>query len=134
MPAAPLGARFRRRLWLAPTLLVVIALAACQSSASGSPSEAPASGGADADIVLDGSAFHPETLTVAAGEAVSILNDDGRQHRIVEGEEGTEVDDPAFEALSLDGGASGEITFDEPGTYNLTCTIHSSMQMVVTVE
>jgi plastocyanin len=124
----------RRGLWLAPSLLLVLAVAACQSSASGSPSEAAASGAADADIVLDGSAFHPETLTVTAGEPVSILNDDGRQHRIVEGEDGTEVDDPAFEALSLEGGASGEITFDEPGTYNLTCTIHSSMQMVVTVE
>jgi len=26
------------------------------------------------------------------------------------------------------------VTFDEPGTYEITCKIHPSMQMTITVE
>ena len=44
----------------------------------------------------------------------------------------TAVDDPFVDE---DGGADPiEVTFDEAGTFNLTCKIHPSMNMTVTVE
>ena len=31
-------------------------------------------------------------------------------------------------------GVNVPVTFDEPGTYNITCKIHPSMNMTITVE
>jgi plastocyanin len=138
MPATPRTADRRRRSSLAPiaivTLALTMAVTACSPSASPTDgTDDGGGGGGDNAVTLTGSAFSPTTLTVSAGEAIEITND-GPQHRIVEGTDGSEVDDPAFEALTLATGDSGSVTFDEPGTYNLTCTIHPSMNMTVVVE
>jgi plastocyanin len=130
----------RRRLpTLAGALLLALAMTACSSTAS-SPAESTAAsddgGGGDGGNVVGmaGSSFSPESITISAGDSVEFNNDDGTSHRIVEGEDGAEVDDPAFEALSLSAGDSSSVTFDEPGTYQVTCSIHPSMQMTVIVE
>jgi plastocyanin len=130
--------RHRRRPALAGALLLALALTACSSAAS-SPAESAAEsedggGGGGTVVGMAGSAFSPESITISAGDSVEFNNDDGTSHRIVEGEDGAEVDDPAFEALSLGAGDSASVTFDEPGTYQVTCSIHPSMQMTVIVE
>ncbi len=124
-------ARRHPRSRLAGTLALILVLAAC-SSPSASPNDG--AGGGENQISLAGTAFSPETITIAVGETIEFTNDDGRSHRIVEGENGTEVSDPAFEAVSLASGDTGGVTFTEAGTYQLTCTIHSSMAMTVIVE
>jgi plastocyanin len=132
-------ARRRRRPALAGALLLALAMTACSSTAS-SPAESTVAsddgGGGDGGNVVGmaGSSFSPESITISAGDSVEFNNDDGTSHRIVEGEDGAEVDDPAFEALSLSAGDSSSVTFDEPGTYQVTCSIHPSMQMTVIVE
>jgi plastocyanin len=132
-------ARRRRRPALAGALLLALAMTACSSTAS-SPAESTAAsddgGGGDGGNVVGmaGSSFSPESITISAGDSVEFNNDDGTSHRIVEGEDGAEVDDPAFEALALSAGDSASVTFDEPGEYQVTCTIHPSMQMTVIVE
>jgi plastocyanin len=133
----------RRRLpTLAGALLLALAMTACSSTAS-SPAESTAQsaaesvdgGGGGGNVVgMAGSSFSPESITISAGDSVEFTNDDGTSHRIVEGEDGAEVDDPAFEALALSAGDSASVTFDEPGEYQVTCTIHPSMQMTVIVE
>lgn len=130
--AAPLiTARHRpsRLIWTAG---VVLLLAACAS-----PSASPTVGGGGDEgagaIIISGNAFSPASLTVAFAEPITFTNNDGFDHRIVHGENGTEVADPVLEAISM---GSGDTTHDiraSPGTYNFTCTIHPAMNMTVTV-
>ena len=129
--AAPLIAARHRPSRLVWTVGVVLLMAAC-ASPSASPSGGGGDGGAGA-IIISSSAFSPASLTVAFAEPITFTNNDGFDHRIVNGENGTEVADPVFEAISM---GSGDTTHDirlSPGTYNFTCTIHSSMNMTVTV-
>lgn len=140
---------------LLAAVLLVMALAACSSPASSTPdasepaetaaqtesaapteseaaeSEAPA---AEAEGVrIDGSAFDPEELTIAAGTEVQFVNADGFAHTVTEGTDGQAVADPIVdEEIAQNGTVS--VTFDEPGTYDITCKIHPSMQMTVIVE
>jgi plastocyanin len=127
----------------AGALAMLLVLAACSPAASSPAESAPesapesaaesAAGGGNV-VGMASSSFSPATITISAGESVEFTNDDSVSHRIVEGEDGTEVDDPAFEALELAAGDSSSVTFDEPGEYLVTCTIHPNMQMTVIVE
>ena len=132
MAVALSNPRPRPSVRLAWTLALVLVLAAC-SSPSASPTGGDGAGGGDGSISLSGSAFSPSSVTVAFGDPIVFVNDDGVEHRIVQGEDGTEVADPAVEAIELAPGESSQEIRFSPGTYNLTCTIHSSMNMTVTV-
>jgi plastocyanin len=60
--------------------------------------------------------FDPKTIEIQAGETVTWTNDDNFTHTVeVEGEGDHKVDR----------GDSVSITFDEPGTYDYVCTLHS---------
>jgi len=60
--------------------------------------------------------FDPETIEIEAGQTVTWTNEDNFTHTVeVEGEEDHRVGQ----------GESVEITFDEPGTYEYVCTLHS---------
>jgi plastocyanin len=117
-------------------LVLVLLLAACSNSAA---SSAPAAGGGAASddgsgggfesVWLDGFAFSPSELTIPAGTTVTFT--DTANHTVTEGTDGEAVDDPIVDE---DGGSDIEVTFDEPGTYNITCKIHPDMNMTITVE
>ena len=115
------------------TLLAIMAilLAACGGDTDSTPTAADGDGGASAGetVSLAGNQFSPSTLTVAAGTTVTFT--DTATHTVTEGTDGVAVDDPIVDEQ---GGADIEVTFDEPGTYNITCTIHPEMNMTVTVE
>ena len=140
---------------LLAAVLLVMALAACSSPESATPdasepaetaaqtesaapsaseaaeSEAPAA--EEERVRIDGSEFDPEELTIAAGTEVQFVNADGFAHTVTEGTEGQAVADPIVdEEIAQNGTVS--VTFDEPGTYDITCKIHPSMQMTITVE
>jgi plastocyanin len=125
--------------------LLAFALAACANTASettdaGEPSQAPESeapaseaAGEATRVTIDGSAFDPAELTVAVGTEVTWENADSFAHTVTEGTDGQAADDPIVdEEIAQDGTVS--VTFDEPGTYEITCEIHPSMNMTVTVE
>ena len=96
-------------------------------------SEGDGGGGGEADtVVISGSSFGDD-ITVAAGTTVTFQNDDGFEHSVTNGTNGTPADDAAFDE-DVAGGESVEITFDEAGTFDVTCRYHPSMQMTVTVE
>jgi plastocyanin len=116
-------------------LVLVLLLAACSSSAA---SSAPAADGGDASdagsgagetVSLAGSAFSPSELTIPAGTTVTFT--DTANHTVTEGTDGEAVDDPIVDE---EGGSDIEVTFDEPGTYDITCRIHPDMNMTITVE
>lgn len=135
---------------LAASLL--LGLAACTSDAGSSePASEPASesavasaGGSTAGeesqaadggttVGITGTSFDTDELTISAGEVVTFTNDSSLQHTVTEGVDGNEADDARFNEL-IETGQSVDITFDEPGDYDVTCLFHSNMNMVVHVE
>jgi plastocyanin len=128
---------------LAVGLLVTI-LVACSSATSASPSASAsasasaAAGGSGAaasgqTVTLKNFAFSPTTLTVPAGTTVTFKNEDPTEHTVTNGKDGKAAADAKFDE-KLPTGQSVTVTFDTPGTYDVTCTIHSSMNMTVTVQ
>ena len=104
------------------------------ASATESPSADPTEPADTAvEVMLNASSFSPGLLTVASGTEVTFVNDSGLPHTVTHGTNGRAVDDPAFDRPVADGG-SVTITFDEPGTFEITCKLHPTMQMTVTVE
>lgn len=110
----------------------VLMLAAC---GGGTASSAPAGDGGEGGdsgetVSLSGGQFSPSTLTIPVGTTVTFTDSSG--HTVTEGTDGEAVDDPIVDE---DGGSEPiEVTFDEAGTFDITCKIHPSMNMTITVE
>jgi plastocyanin len=131
--------RPRRRTLTLLSLLaaLTLVLAACGSTTESTPADdggAPppttADGGESGDTVsMAGNQFSPGSLTVAAGTTVTFT--DTATHTVTEGTDGVAADDPIVDET---GGADIQVTFDEPGTYNITCKVHPEMNMTITVE
>jgi len=116
-----------------PALLAILALilAACGSSTESSAPADDGGGGATGGetVSMANTTFTPSTLTVPAGTTVTFTDTSG--HTVTEGTDGVAVEDPIVDE---DGGSDVDVVFDEPGTYNITCKIHPSMNMTITVE
>ncbi len=97
----------------------------------GTGSSVPAGSIAPGTVQLSGFAFVPSTLTVAAGTTVSFTNADTIGHTVVQGESGTPA--AGQTPQPVDPGKTITIPFATPGTVKLTCTIHPSMSLTVTV-
>ena len=120
--------------WLVALSLLLAACASDTPSATtGTTPSATTADGGDGDggetVSLSGNAFSPSTLTIAAGTTVTFT--DTATHTVTEGTDGVAADDPIVDET---GGADIEVTFDEPGTYNITCKVHPAMNMTITVE
>ena len=106
------------------------------ASAAGSPSAqaqpSAAASGAATTVEIVNLAFGPD-LTVAAGTAVTFTNKDTVPHTATEGSNGVKAADARFD-LQLPLGASASYTFADAGTYKVTCTIHATMNMTITVQ
>jgi len=76
--------------------------------------------------------FGPD-LTIAAGTTVMFMNADIVPHTATEGSDGVKAADALFD-IQLAVGASDSYTFADPGTYQVTCTLHPTMNMNITVE
>ena len=110
---------------------------ATQSAAASEPaaseSQPAASESAEVRVRIRNSSYDPTELTIPAGTEVTFLNADGFTHTVTEGTDGQPVDDPIVDE-EIDQNGSVSVIFDEPGTYNITCKIHSSMNLTITVE
>ena len=129
MLARPSSPRIRTTVTLLVAMLLVGSLAACSSSASSSPS-----GEATTHTVTITDNSFGDDFTIPAGSSVVFVNEAGVTHTVTNGVGGEPNDDPLFDVELAAGDTSDPIQFDEPGTYDVTCKIHSSMQLTITVE
>jgi plastocyanin len=108
--------------------------AASAAAASGSAQAQPsaAASGAATTVEIANLKFGPD-LTVAAGTNVTFMNKDTLPHTATEGSNGVKAADARFD-LQLPLGASQSYTFADAGTYKVTCTLHSTMNMTITVQ
>ncbi|MFC1436278.1 cupredoxin domain-containing protein [Streptacidiphilus sp. N1-3] len=133
--------RNSRRVALTAAVLL-LALAGCSSSGSGAsstpsvtasaPVSASASAGGSAatgsQIVIEGFAYAPTTLTVGPGQKVTVLNHDSTAHTLT-------ASDKSFDTGSIGPGKSGSFTAPaKPGSYPYICTIHQFMHGTLTVR
>ena len=121
--------RIRPFVVVALTLIAVVSLAACQSSASPSASSA----GEVTTVTISGNSFGDD-ITISAGSSVVFTNSDSHGHTVTNGTDGVAVDNPLFDEDLAAGASTDPIVFDTPGTYDVTCKIHSSMHLTITVE
>jgi plastocyanin len=110
---------------------LTLALAACSSDGGGSsaPADAGDGGGGGETVSMANTTFTPSSLTIQAGTTVTFTDTSG--HTVTEGSDGVAVDDPIVDEQ---GGSDVEVTFDEPGTYDITCKVHPEMNVTITVE
>jgi plastocyanin len=106
---------------------------AATESASATPSESEDAEADEERVTIGISDFEPATLTISVGTEVVFENEAPFDHTVTEGTGGQAVDDPIVDS-QVAAGDEVSVTFDEPGTYDITCTIHPSMQMTITVE
>lgn len=108
------------------------AAASAVASASAQAQPSAAASGAVTMVEILNSDFGPD-LTVAAGTTVMWMNGDGYAHTATQGSDGVRAPDALFD-LQLAAGASDSYTFAEPGSYQVTCTLHPTMNMTITVQ
>ena len=115
----------------------VLAMAGCTPGSEASPSGAEpnlsAPAATEEQVVVRDLSFMPDEITISEGTTVSWVNEDEQGHTITHGEDGV----PLAEALvdePLNAGQAVTYTFEEPGTYPVTCKIHQELQMTVIVE
>jgi len=90
----------------------------------------PASAGdavAPVVVIIEGSAFVPDTVTIKAGTEVVWRNKDSVPHTIT-------ADDGSFDSGSLNQGDEFKRKFIAPGTYKYSCDIHAYMSGNVIVK
>jgi plastocyanin len=116
-----------------------VSAAASVQASEAAPSEAPSAtpeaseeGTATERVRLTTSQFDPTELTIAAGTEVTFVNAATFDHTVTEGTDGQAVEDPIVDEEIAPNGAV-RVTFDEPGIYEITCRIHPSMQLTITV-
>ena len=81
--------------------------------------------GGEATIVISGFAF-PDETTVAAGEPITVRNDDGATHTVTALEGAFNVEVPGGETVTIDP--------LEPGSYDFVCNFHGGMSGTLLVE
>lgn len=79
------------------------------------------------EVSIENYAFTPNTITVKAGTTVMFTNNDTVSHTAT-------ADDGSFDTGTIQGGQTGEVTFDTPGTYLYHCSLHPNMTGTIVVE
>lgn len=113
-------------------------LAACGAGSS----DSGGSNGGSSTLSMSGSSFNGATsITITAGQAVTFDDSSGGTHDLVTGTSGqftaaTGAPDEfsTKDGLDLSSGDKKAVTFKNAGTYQITCTIHPSMQATITVN
>ena len=107
--------------------LIGICGAVLLATATGAMAQQVVTGTAEIDI--KNFAFVPATLTVAAGTAVTWVNQDEEPHNIVD------LAKPhVFRSQGIDGGDKYTFVFDKPGTYEYVCSVHPHMHGTIVVK
>lgn len=108
----------------AAALLAAISLLIVGGGCGG---DAGTTGSASDTIAIADFAYSPDNLTVDSGTTVSFPNEDSTSHTAT-------ADDDTFDTGTIEGGESGSLTLEQPGTYRYYCLFHPFMKGTVTVE
>ncbi len=112
---------------LAFAVSLAVLLGSCSSGPSATPAETqPAPSPNEVQIPIEGFAYHPADLTIPIGTTVTWTNKDGAPHT-------STSDDGLWDSRGLGQGDSYSHTFDQAGTFNYHCSIHSSIKGTITV-
>jgi plastocyanin len=82
---------------------------------------------ADEAVSISGFAFHPATVTVNVGDAVTWTNNDGVSHTAT-------ANNGAFDTEAIGTGSSASVTFSTAGSFGYHCEIHPTMHGTVVVR
>lgn len=123
------------------SLLVVgmFALGACGTSGSGG-SGGSANSTSSNTVTLGATNFDQHKITIKAGTPLTFDNTNGAFHQLCLGTDmhcnmsATGPKDLEGSGFQISPGQKHTVTFDTPGTYDITCTIHVSMNLTVTVQ
>jgi plastocyanin len=123
-----------------------LSLAACAGSGSTRTPRAETTRSASpvaarVTVMLGPSAFLVASVTISAGQAVSFADpaENGGTHKLCLGAHGQcdpTAQDPTellYPGLSLTPGTTQLVAFPHAGRYQVTCTIHPSMQLTISV-
>jgi plastocyanin len=86
----------------------------------------PARAATTHQVAIQGMAFVPADLTIAAGDSVTWTNADNGAHTAT-------AESGAFDTGRLVGGATATLTFNGAGSFAYICAIHTSMKGTITV-
>lgn len=78
-------------------------------------------------VRIEGFAFRPARLEIAAGDTVTFVNADGAPHTAT-------ADNRSFDTGRLRRGQSAGLRFDSPGEYSYFCAVHPRMKGSVIVR
>jgi plastocyanin len=79
------------------------------------------------EVLIQGNAFSPGTITIAAGTTIKWTNKDGVNHTVTS-------DSGLFDSGSFGNGGTFSRQFNTAGTFPYHCTIHSGMLGTVIVQ
>jgi plastocyanin len=100
--------------------------AAGTTSSSAAPAAAPVRSGV-VEVAISNYAFHPATITVAAGTKVTFRNHDQTAHT-------ASSTQPAFDTGTVKPGHSVTVVLEKPGSYTYYCQFHAFMRGSVIVK
>ena len=139
-----LVARRRWPLFVLMAGLLAIGLVGCAGSGARTD-QAQRGNAASVDgpntVHMDNTRFVPAATTIRAGERLTLVADTMAPHIIANGtwangsaRRAVEPGAPEIDDVTIAGNTSGSVgPFNQPGTYNLYCTIHPGMNLTVTV-
>ena len=138
MTTQPFIRRATRLIVVGMAAALILAMAACTSGGTSNEPSASAGGGGGGGgnpvtVTISGRSFGPD-ITIPAGTSVVFVNHDAFGHTVTNGESGQAAANALFDFALAGGATSDPVPFDTPGTYQVTCKIHSSMHLTVTVE
>ncbi|MEL4106625.1 plastocyanin/azurin family copper-binding protein [Oscillospiraceae bacterium WX1] len=105
-------------------ILLLAAVAGCRSTSAGQGA-ATSSAGDKNTVNIQNFEFQPAEITVNKGETVTWINQDSAGHDVVGN---------SFKSDILQKGQSFQQTFNETGTFEYRCPIHSGMAGKVIVK
>jgi plastocyanin len=123
---------------VALALLALLAAACGSSSKAEAPVEQPPldlRGKKTVEIEANANLFSPAAIRITEGTTVSWHNTDTVAHDVQESSDAEDFGAPfGVRVPEFGPGKSYSFTFDEPGTYFYTCTIHTGMNGKIQVE
>lgn len=118
-------------------LIAAFMVAGCGKTPGGNATTGPTN-----EVQMDAVNFVQTSVTIKAGTAFKFVDpsDTGGLHIICAGHSGkciananapAELADPGF---TINPGETKTVTFANPGTYQIACTVHPDMNLTITVQ